>query len=89
MAAAFAQRSALAKARTRCLFKKSSSSDRIAASSNTMERYKSEAAGIRQPSKTDVMPAAESKNMIKKQPDIPPCFLAHSKVEALILPLVP
>jgi hypothetical protein len=51
-----------------CLFKKSSSSDRSATSSNTMERYKSELtittqASIRQLVKTDVIPVAETKKM--------------------------
>src|SRR6266567_5693862 len=52
-----------------CLRKKPSSSERSAASSNTMERYKSEitiaiGARNRQPRKTDTMPVAEPKEKI-------------------------
>src|SRR6266480_2657444 len=52
-----------------CLSKKASSSARSAASSNTMERYRSELtiaiqARNRQREKTDVMPIAESKEKI-------------------------
>src|SRR6266498_2036649 len=52
-----------------CLRKKPSSSERSAASSNTMERYKSEititiGARNRQPRKTDVIPVAETKEKI-------------------------
>src|SRR6266513_1278103 len=52
-----------------CLSKKRSSSDKNAASSNTMERYKSEIAITiqarnRQPRKTDATPIAETKAKI-------------------------
>ena len=52
-----------------CLSKKSSSSARSAARSNTMKRYESEItiaiqARSRQPPKTDVMPTAETKDKI-------------------------
>jgi hypothetical protein len=52
-----------------CLRKKPSSSERSAASSNTMERYKSEititiGARKRQPRKTDAIPVAETKEKI-------------------------
>src|SRR5712692_8788076 len=61
-----------------CLCKKVSSSERSAASSNTMDRYESEItitiqARIRQPRKTDVTPAAETKNRQGREQH-PSCF---------------